>query len=375
MRICKRLICTILTGILVFTAVLPVSATDLQNQLNDAETQGDQLQSQKDAAQQKIDSLNSQLNSLNTEIASAQASITSKNSEIEKAEEDLTAAKLEEENQYNAMKLRIRYMYESGGSVFVVLFLEASDISDLINKVEYVNQLSTYDRNKLTEFQTIRTQVEEQEAKLQSEYDELTQLQASLEEKQSEVEGLVNDQTSLLAELETSLGENAELVSGLRTKLAAYNAQVAAAAAAKAAAAQQAASHAGESVVSGTGQFTNPCPAGYLSSGFGYRTYDNAFHKGIDLACSAGSPIYAADSGTVIIAGYSATAGNWIVIDHGGGLVTKYMHASALYVSAGQSVSKGQNIAAVGSTGNSSGNHLHFQVEVNGTAVNPYLYL
>jgi len=375
MRICRRLFCTILTGILLASSVLPVSATDLQNQLNDAEKQGDELQSQKDTAQQKIDSLNSQLDSLKADISSAQSSIDSKNNEIEEAEEDLTAAKIEEENQYNAMKLRIRYMYESGGGDFVVLLLEASDISDLINKVEYVNQLSTYDRNKLIEFQNTRTEVEQQEAKLQSEYDELTQLQASLQEKQAGVESLVNDQVSLLAELETSLGENAELVSGLRTKLASYNAQVAAQAAAKAAAAQQEVSSAGATVVSGTGQFTNPCPAGYLSSGFGYRTYDNSFHKGIDLACGAGNPIYAASSGTVIIAGYSASAGDWVVIDHGGGLVTKYMHASALYVSAGQTVSKGQNIAAVGSTGNSSGNHLHFQVEVNGTAVNPYLYL
>ncbi len=138
-------------------------------------------------------------------------------------------------------------------------------------------------------------------------------------------------------------------------------------------------SGAGESVVVGSGQFTHPCPSGSISSGFGYRTFDNSFHKGVDFAASEGTPYYAAESGTVIYAtydgGYNGGAGNWIVISHGNGLVTKYMHSSAVYVSVGDQVSKGQNIGAVGNTGNSFGAHLHFQVEVNGTAVNPMNYL
>lgn len=390
----RQLGCLILTGALLLTSVSPAFATDLQQQINDAESQGAALASQKDEAQQKIDSLSSQLDSVKAEITTTEASITSKNDEIETAEEEYTQAKIVEENQYEAMKLRIKYMYEYGSGRLITVLLEASDMSDFLNKAEYVQQLSSYDRNKLIEFQETRAEVERQEAKLQQEYEELTALKSDLETKQADVQSLVAQQETLLNQLTASLGENAELVSGLRTKLAAYNEQVAAAAkAAQAAQAEQAAQAAAQvsvstssgssssssssssSVVSGSGQFVNPCPSGYLSSGFGYRTYDNSFHKGIDLACSAGNPIYAAASGTVIIAGYSASAGNWVVINHGNGLVTKYMHASALYVSAGQTVSAGQQIAAVGSTGNSSGNHLHFQVEVNGTAVNPYLYL
>jgi murein DD-endopeptidase MepM/ murein hydrolase activator NlpD len=122
-------------------------------------------------------------------------------------------------------------------------------------------------------------------------------------------------------------------------------------------------------------RFTHPCPAGSISSGFGYRDFDHAFHMGLDLAAPTGTPIYAAVGGTVIIAGYSSSAGNWVVISHGSGLVTKYMHASALYVVAGQTVSAGETIAAVGNTGNSFGAHLHFQVEVNGSAVNPLPFL
>ena len=119
-------------------------------------------------------------------------------------------------------------------------------------------------------------------------------------------------------------------------------------------------------VVSGNGMFTNPCSGGTLSSGFGYRDFGGAFHKGIDLAAATGTPTYAAADGIVMIVGWSSSAGNWVVISHGNGLVTKYMHHSALTVSAGRSVSKGQQI------GNSFGAHLHFQVELNGAAVNPF---
>ena len=124
------------------------------------------------------------------------------------------------------------------------------------------------------------------------------------------------------------------------------------------------------------GIFANPCPGAVITSTFGYRTYDNSFHKGLDLGTgSENIPTYAADAGTVIVAGWSDTAGNWVVIDHGNGLVTKYMHHSAIYVEAGQHVEKGQQIGLSGTTGDSSGNHLHFQVEENGVAVDPEPYL
>ena len=128
-------------------------------------------------------------------------------------------------------------------------------------------------------------------------------------------------------------------------------------------------------VVSGSGQFTNPCPGAVISSTFGYRDFDGAFHKGLDLAAGEGTPTYAAADGTVVIAGWSDSAGNWVVINHGNGLTTKYMHHSALCVTAGQTVVKGQQIGYVGNTGNSFGAHLHFQVESGGVAVDPLGYL
>lgn len=124
------------------------------------------------------------------------------------------------------------------------------------------------------------------------------------------------------------------------------------------------------------GRFANPCPGSTISSTFGYRSFDMQFHKGLDLATgSENIPTYAAEAGVVTQAGYSESAGNWIVIDHGDGLVTKYMHHAEIYVEVGQQVSKGQQIGLSGTTGYSTGNHLHFQVEENGVAVDPLLYL
>lgn len=135
----------------------------------------------------------------------------------------------------------------------------------------------------------------------------------------------------------------------------------------------------GENVQTGNGILNHPCPNSTVSSGFGYRDFDNSVHKGIDMAAPEGTPYYAAESGVVIAAtnggGDNGGAGNWIVIDHGDGLVTKYMHSLITFVSEGDHVARGQNIGLVGSTGRSTGPHLHFQVEAYGTAIDPTPFL
>ena len=128
------------------------------------------------------------------------------------------------------------------------------------------------------------------------------------------------------------------------------------------------------------GIFTWPAPSyKRISDEYGYRTHPilgvQQFHNGLDMAAPGGSPILAAYDGKVVAAAYSSSMGNYIMIDHGDSLYTIYMHASALYVSKGAEVSKGDKIAAVGSTGRSTGNHLHFSVRLNGNYVSPWNYL
>ena len=126
----------------------------------------------------------------------------------------------------------------------------------------------------------------------------------------------------------------------------------------------------GSSPQTGSGAFINPCPSGYVSQEYGHYG-----HKGMDIASGYGNPIYASAGGTVILARWYSGYGKCVMIDHGNGVVTLYGHASALYVSAGQTVAQGQVIAAVGSTGQSTGNHCHFEVRVNGRTTNPRYYL
>ncbi len=124
------------------------------------------------------------------------------------------------------------------------------------------------------------------------------------------------------------------------------------------------------------GRFANPCPGSSISSTFGYRTFDHSFHKGLDMGTGTENiPTYAAEAGVVTFAGEAGSAGNLIIIDHGDGLVTKYMHHEEIYVEKDQKVEKGQQIGLSGTTGYSTGNHLHFQVEENGRAVDPIKYL
>ena len=384
----KRILSGGLIFVMSFGMVVNVNATTI----DEAQQKADALEQQKSTAEAEKNSLNTQLNTILGEMEDAQTKLADKQTEIEKAEEALVQAKVEENTQYQSMKKRIKYMYENGNSQMVELLMESKNIGEFLNKAEYISQISDYDRDMLDEFQAVVKEVEAEEAALQTEYEELEVLRDDLLVKQSNLESLLSEKNLQISDLEKQIGDNAALLQDLiaqaeAERLKQEQAAAAAAAAAQQAAQQQAAQNSGNSgggssyvppvidnVVSGNGQFTNPCPAGYVSSTFGYRDFDSSFHKGLDLAAPEGTPTYAAADGVVLIAGWSDSAGNWIVIDHGNGFVGKYMHHSGLLVSAGQTVTKGQPIGLVGNTGNSFGAHLHFQLELNGAPVDPQAY-
>ena len=365
--------------------------------IDEAQKKADELQSQKNAAQAEKDTLAAKLNSIIAQMNKTQEELSAKETEISTAEEELVQAKVDEDEQYNSMKKRIKYMYEGGNTQFLEILMSSSNIGDLLNKAEYVSKLSSYDRDMLTAFQDTVKAVEEKEAKLQDEYEKLNTLQSSLVSQQTEAQTLISSKEAQIAEIQDQITDNANLLADLKAKaeeakrLQEEQAAAAAAAAAAAKKNNSGSSSGGSSsggssssrpassgnVVSGSGYFTHPCPGmTYQSSYFGeVRSFDSRPHKGNDYAAPTGTPTYAAAAGTVITAGWSNSAGNWVVISHGNGLVTKYMHHSSICVSAGQRVEKGQQIGYVGSTGYSTGAHLHFQVELNGTPVNPNNYM
>lgn len=368
--------------------VLSMTVTSGAVTIDEAQKKADELQSQKNAAQAEKDTLAAKLNSIIAQMNKTQEELSAKETEISTAEEELVQAKVDEDEQYNSMKKRIKYMYEGGNTQFLEILMSSSNIGDLLNKAEYVSKLSSYDRDMLTAFQDTVKAVEEKEAKLQDEYEKLNTLQSSLVSQQTEAQTLISSKEAQIAEIQDQITDNANLLADLKAKAEeAKRLQEEQAAAAAAAKKNNSGSSGGGSsssrpassgnVVSGSGYFTHPCPGmTYQSSYFGeVRSFDSRPHKGNDYAAPTGTPTYAAAAGTVITAGWSNSAGNWVVISHGNGLVTKYMHHSSICVSAGQRVEKGQQIGYVGSTGYSTGAHLHFQVELNGTPVNPNNYM
>ena len=364
--------------------LLSMTVTSGAVTIDEAQKKADELQSQKNAAQAEKDTLAAKLNSIIAQMNKTQEELSAKETEISTAEEELVQAKVDEDDQYNSMKKRIKYMYEGGNTQFLEILMSSSNIGDLLNKAEYVSKLSSYDRDMLTAFQDTVKAVEEKEAKLQDEYEKLNTLQSSLVSQQTEAQTLISSKEAQIAEIQDQITDNANLLADLKAKAEEAKRLQEEQAAAKKNNSGSSSSGSSSSrpassgnVVSGSGYFTHPCPGmTYQSSYFGeVRSFDSRPHKGNDYAAPTGTPTYAAAAGTVITAGWSNSAGNWVVISHGNGLVTKYMHHSSICVSAGQRVEKGQQIGYVGSTGYSTGAHLHFQVELNGTAVNPNNYM
>ena len=379
-----RLITAVVTSSMIVTPVLAAPSVD-------------DLKKEKAAKQSEVSSLQSQLTTLMGKVNTLESELIQTGEDITKAQGDLEVAQEKEKEQYAAMKKRIKYMYENGNTQFIEVLLESKSIGEFLNNAEYIAQISDYDRQMLKEFQQTVQDVDDQKTALETEKAELETLQTQLQDKQNEVSTLISEKADLIGDLETAIGENAAKLQALQEEAARQaRVQQEAAAAANRGNSSSGSSGGGSSsggsssgggssspvapiTPSGSGRLSNPCPSAYISSEFGGRTSPGGIgstnHKGRDYATGTGSPIYAAASGTVTTVSYNVARGNYVVINHGNGLSTLYQHCSATYVSAGQSVSAGQNIAAVGTTGYSTGPHLHFEVWVNGTPVDPRLYL
>lgn len=390
----NRVVSYVLAAALFVGSLAPITVQ--AETIESAKKKAEQLKREKAQAQKEQSSLSAQLNKIIKDLKKAQSDVEAKEKEIAETEDELTAARIKENEQYEAMKIRIKYMYENGDSDMIAVLLSAEDMADFLNKAEYVEQISVYDREMLVEFQRIVKEIEEKEAKLKKEKEELLTLQDNLSKKQKEVESLLASKNAQISDLESQIGENAKVLNALieAAKEAERRRQEAEEAAKQEAENNKRPSGGnsssgsgssggnykpGGSVISGNGTLSNPCPGARISSEFGPRRAPTAgassYHRGRDYAAPSGTPIYASAAGTVITASYNGVRGNYVVIDHGNGLQTWYQHASRLYVSAGQKVSRGQNIAAVGTTGVSTGAHLHYEVHVNGTAVDPRKYL
>lgn len=343
------------------------------------------LQGMKSKVEGSVQTLDTELSTVNEQLAQLEEKLQDKIAEVVNAQKDVEHAKEVEEKQYEDMKVRIKYMYEQGNTQYISLFLESKSMADFLNKADYITSVSQYDRDMLNTFEETRKNVEALEKRLLQEQQELAIQEQDTRDKIASIEFLVSAKE---AELDTVTGQIAskeELIEEYEADIREQNQVIGELEAAARRAEMLANAQSGENGGGGRqtydgGMFAWPCPSyTRISSEFGMRMHPTLgvekFHNGLDMAAPAGSDILAAYDGTVVGADFNDSMGNYVMIAHGDGLYTIYMHASALFVTSGQKVSKGELIAAVGTTGRSNGNHLHFGVRLNGEYVDPMSYL
>ncbi len=372
---------------------VPSYADDLDDQVQDLQGQIDSSRLEQENWQQVIEDVSAKLKQIQADLDAANArlqSIRSRQSEINaqivQTQNEIVKMEAYLKTRQNVLNRRVRAIYMHGQLNYLEVILGANSFSDFANRVELLKRVIRSDYNLILEIQKQKAAIEAKKAQLEEDKRQLDALAAEAEKTQQEIAAKKAEQQKVLDAAKSNKSAAAQMEQDLNAQLASVRnliQQRLAAAEAARQAAQQASSDEGgggsdDNYVQGTGAMGWPC-SGPITSPFGYRTHPifgtTIFHAGIDIGVDYGTPIHAADSGVVVYSGWISGYGNAVIIDHGGGVSTLYGHNQSLAVSEGQSVSKGSVVAYAGSTGNSTGPHCHFEVDVNGSPVNPMGYL
>lgn len=350
----------------------------LQSGLTNVKELKKQLEASKADLASYVAELDGNLSDIQAKIDELKALIETKEQEIAEKEAELETALATQQAQYEAMKSRIKFMYEKGDSLAMEVFFDSESFGEMLNRADYIEMLSGYDRKKLDEYVEYANYVALCKESLEEEKSVLDEAKAAQEEEEASLNELIATKEQEIYQVSSDIQNKEAAIKEYEADIAAQNETISALE--KAVAEERARLAAEQGRKYDGGVFTWPAPSyTRISDDYGNRMHPilgiQKFHNGIDMAAPGGTPILAAYDGKVVAADYSSSMGNYVMIDHGDSLYTIYMHASALYVSKGQEVSKGAKIAAVGTTGRSTGNHLHFSVRLNGSYVNPWSYL
>ncbi|MFO7929022.1 MAG: peptidoglycan DD-metalloendopeptidase family protein [Candidatus Humimicrobiaceae bacterium] len=386
---CSKNIIVIITVIIIFTSGFFLSAPGKLYSQN-LEEELEQIQNEREETQEKIKKVKkqeqeyiqqvgvveeqllgalSELDELNNNLTEAKSEIDHTTIELVLKEQELK--KIEEElgEKIQVLNERVAAIYKNGNGNFLEILLKAETFIDFISRLKLMNLIAEKDteiikviKDKKQATLSVKKSILDLREKQKDHKKEVEKLVAQAEAKKSEVEGIYTNKKTLLSETRA----NKDALIKMEKQLEAKEAEV---------------KRILESYKHGSapsGKFMWPV-AGRITSGFGYRIHPifgtNRFHSGLDIAAPYGTLVKAADGGEVVQAGYFGGYGYSIMIYHGGGFATWYAHLSNFNVSAGQFVEKGQVIGFVGSTGWSTGPHLHFEVRVNGNAQNPMGHL
>lgn len=352
----------------------------LQSGLSNLQKIKKELEAERSNLKNYIAKLDANLAEIEANIADLNEKISVKEGEIAQTQAELDEALKKEENQKDYMTKRIRMMYEQGETYNLELLLSSSSFADFMNKADFVNKIMLYDQSMWEDYKQTREYIELCKEGLELEKEILDISKANVEQEQRNLQDLIDQKTQDIISYESDIKNKEQLIKEYEDDLAEQKEIIETLEAAIAAEKRKIIESSGVVLTYDGGQFKFPL-ATYtrISSEFGTRPDPilgiEKFHSGVDFAAPKGTAIYAAYDGVVVAATYSNSMGNYVMIDHGDGLYTIYMHASALYVSKDDVVLKGDTIAAVGTTGRSTGNHLHFSVRKDGAYVSPWNYL
>lgn len=352
----------------------------LKEGLSNLEKIKKELEAQKNDLKSYVQQLDSNLEQIEQNIAELKRQISVKEEEIARTEAELAAAVEREEKQQESMTARIRLVYESGEGDIIELLLSSQSLGDFLNRMDYAEKMMAADSRMWQEYRDVKEYVQLCKQELELEKEILDETKATVEQEQKNLEELIEQKSRDIINYETDINNKEKAIKEYQEQIAAEEAEIKMLEEAVIEEKKKLLANNGTAISYDGGAFKFPL-ASYtcVSDDYGYRTDPflgiQSFHNGIDFAAPKGTAIYAAYDGQVAAAAYNASMGNYVMIDHGDGLYTIYMHASALYVEKGDVVVRGETIAAVGTTGRSTGNHLHFSVRLNGSYVSPWSYL
>lgn len=381
---------------------------ELENNRNNLENKIADLEKKKNDILGYIEELDAQLNEITANLEELDASILETKDDLEKTQKELDEAKETEKAQYETMKRRIQYLYENGSDDILSVFLSSGNIVDFLNQVEYSKKISEYDNTLLQSYIATKELIEDQEAYLSAKLSELQTAEENQLYEQSQLQELSAAKSAELIKYTESIGADMELFQEYSDQIASGKQSVqeikdeeakrvaeekrkAEEAERKRKEEEERKKKEEQDRLNAAGSITQtgetsadkmiwPLPGdGRVYAKFGYRVAPTAgastFHRGWDIGGEMGAQIVSVLAGTVEAASYSVSGGNYVNINHGNGLVTRYLHCSKLLVNVGDTVKQGQVIALVGSTGISTGPHLHFSVVINGVNVDPEGYI